>query len=69
MNTEVMSAPQATEIAHAFISKYYPFARPLSAIKEGSVWNVEINAGPLVTRIAKIKVDAATGKVLDYSVP
>lgn len=66
---EVKSAKAATELALAFIKAYYRNARPVKAAREGSSWLVEIDVGPLTTKIAKVKIDAATGDAVEYTVP
>ena len=69
MATEVKSAPQATEIAIAFVGKHRFFARPLSAIRENGNWVVKIDVGPLAKEIASVKIDAKTGEILEYEIP
>ena len=66
---KVESAERATEIAHSFVMKHKPFAWPIKAIREGDVWLVEIDVGPLLTRIAKFKIDANTGEIMEYTFP
>ena len=65
----VKSAAEATEIARNFIRKYRTYTRPLKAVREDDIWLVEIDVGPLFTIIAKIKVDAKSGDVLEYTIP
>ena len=69
MPEEVKSAAEATEIAVSFIKKYRTYTRVLKAVREGDVWLVEIDVGPLSATIAKIKVDANTGIILEYTIP
>ena len=69
MAGEVKSARAATEIAQSFISKYRMFTRPLKAVREGDIWLVDLDVGPLFTTIAKVKVDAKSGEILEYSIP
>lgn len=69
MAEEINSAQKATEIAVTFIKKYRSYARPLKAIREDSTWLVEINVGIVFTSIAKIKIDAKTGDIIEYSTP
>ena len=68
---EVKSATEATEIALSFLKEHYQFIpqQPIKAAKEDTVWLVEIDVGLLHTRIAKIKVDAKTAAILEYSIP
>jgi len=71
MDNEAKSAADATEIALSFISKHYQFIpqEPIKAAKEDNIWLVEIDVGLLRTRIAKIKIDAKTADILEYSIP
>jgi len=66
---EVKSATEATEIAQKFLSKYRLFTSPLKAVREGDVWFVDIDVGPLVKQVARVKIDAKTGEILEYSLP
>lgn len=69
MAGEVKSAREATEIAQSFISKHRMFVRPLKAAREGDIWLVDLDVGPLFAIIAKVKVDAKSGEILEYSIP
>jgi len=69
MVEEVKSARAATEIAYSFISKYRNFVRPIKAVREGEVWLVDLDVGPLIAVIAKVKIDAKSGEILEYSIP
>jgi len=69
MPSEVKSAAEATQIAESFIKKYRWYIRPLKAVKEDDSWLVELDVGPLFTTIAKIKVDAKSGDILEYTIP
>ena len=71
MSSEVKSATEATEIALSFLKEHYQFVpqEPIKAAKEDNVWLVEIDVGLLRTRIAKIKIDAKTATILEYSIP
>ena len=69
MASEVKSAKEATEIANSFIGEYRWYTRPLKAVREGDTWLVEIDVGPLFATIAKVKVDAKSGEILEYSIP
>lgn len=60
---------EAMDIAHAYIKKYSPVALPLKAVKEGSVWVVDLDVGALAVKIAKVKVDAGTGEILGHEIP
>ena len=69
MPGEIRSAEEATEIAQSFIKKYRTIARPIKAVRQGGTWLVEIDVGPIFTVIAKIKIDAGSGDVLEYDIP
>lgn len=66
---DIKSAAEATEIAGSFIKKYRWFARPIKAVRENDAWLVEIDVGPFSTIIAKIKIDAKSGDILEYTIP
>jgi len=65
----VESAEKATEIALSFIKKHYFIAIPKKTVREGNFWIVEIDVGFVSPKIAKIKLDAKTGDIIDYTVP
>ncbi|NQT47507.1 MAG: hypothetical protein HQ578_00875 [Chloroflexi bacterium] len=69
MPGEVKSAARATEIALSFIKQYHGFARPMKAVREDNTWLVEIDVSVLAPIIAKVKVDAMSGDILEYTVP
>ena len=69
MDNEVKSAAEATEIAQSFIKKYRWYTRPLKAVREDDTWLVEIDVGPVFTMIAKIKIDAKSRDILEYTIP
>lgn len=69
MGNGVNSAEQATTIARSFIKKHRILAIPLKAVREDDVWHVELDVGPLAISVAKVDVDARTGKILKYEMP
>jgi uncharacterized membrane protein YkoI len=69
MADEVKSAREATEIARSFIQKYRFIARPLKAVREDDTWLVEIDVGPWSVKVAKVKLDAKSGDILEYNIP
>lgn len=69
MDNEVKSAAEATEIARSFIKKYRLYTRPLKAVREDDTWLVEIDVGPIFAIVARIKVDAKSGDILEYTIP
>lgn len=50
----------------SFLKKSYPFAWPLKTLKEQDTWLVEVDIGLFERRIARVKVDAKTGGILEY---
>ena len=66
---EVKSATEATEVARSFLRKYRMITNPLRAIREGDAWLVEIDVGPIFKSVAKVKIDAKSGEILEYSLP
>ena len=69
MPGEVKSAAEATEVARNFLRKYRMVVMPLKAVREGDVWLVDIDVGPIIRAIAKVKIDAKSGDILEYSLP
>ena len=69
MPEEAASATKATEIAHSFVKKYRFPARPLKAVREEDTWLVEIDVGPILPAVARVKVDASSGEILEYDIP
>ncbi len=69
MPEEVKSAKKATEIAESFVKQHRWYTRPVKAVREGDTWLVEIDIGPLFTTIAKVKIDAKSGDILEYTIP
>lgn len=69
MPGKVKSAPEATEIAQSFVKKHRLIARPLKAVREDGTWLVEIDVGPVFVAVAKVKVDAESGDILEYDIP
>lgn len=68
MSGEVKSAKEATEIAQSFVQQYFFFARPRKAIRDDGIWLVELDVGALTPMIAKVKLDAKSGDVLEYTI-
>lgn len=68
--TEVRSAEQATEIAVSFLKRHRMLPLPISALRylEDS-WEVKLDVGAFVTRIATVHIHAKTGEITDYTVP
>ena len=71
MPEEVKSASQATTIAESFVRKHISvfFTRPKKAVREDEFWLVEIDIGPIIPKIAKFKIDANSGEILEYDLP
>ena len=71
MPEKVTSAQQAHAIAVSFIRKNSSifFARPKKAVRDDGIWLVEIDVGAIMPKIAKVKVDASSGEILEYDIP
>ena len=69
MPSEVKSAEQATRIATSFLKQYYGFLRPISAVKENSIWIVQVDVGVITREIAEVKIDTSTADITGYSFP
>lgn len=65
----VESAEQATEIGVAFLARYYQFLEPLKVRKEGPFWLVEVDTGAFYPQVAKVKIDVATGAIVEMERP
>ena len=69
MPYEVKNANEATRIATSFLRQYYGFLRPISAVKENTIWIVKVDVGVISQEIAEVKIDASTADVIGYSFP
>lgn len=69
MAGEVKSALEATKIAKDYIGKYKFFVRPLKAVRENDTWFVDLDVGAIDTIIAKVKIDAKSGEIIEYDIP
>jgi hypothetical protein len=65
----IKTAEEATDKARSFVKKYRAYAKPLRAIRVGECWSVEIDVVAFISKIAKIKIDAKTGDVVEYNIP
>lgn len=65
----IESADKATELAVAFLKKYYPWLFPLRATREQDIWTVEVDVGAFKTKLAKVRVDARDSSIVDFSIP
>ena len=68
MVKEVESGEEATRIAEAFLKKRRYFPRPIKAMREKDNWLVELDVGLLDTKIARMKIDAQSGKIIEYDI-
>lgn len=66
---EIKSATEATEVAVKFIKKDRWWVRPLKAVRENGTWLVEVDVGPLSKIVATLKIDAQSGKIIEYNIP
>lgn len=69
MAGEIKSAAEATKIAQSYVGKYYFFTRPIKAVREDDTWLVNLDVGALDTEIAKVKINAKSGEILEYDIP
>ena len=69
MAGEVKSASEATKIAKDYVGKYRYFTRPLKAVRQNDTWYVDLDVGAFVTVVAKVKIDAKSGEVIEYDIP
>ncbi len=66
---EIISADAASDLALIFAKKARIFAMPVSARREDDIWIVEVDLGLFESRIGNVRVDAKTGRILDYQFP
>ncbi len=69
MAGEVKSALEATKIAKDYVGKYKFFLRPLKAVREDDTWFVDLDVGGFNTIVAKVKIDAKSGEIIEYNIP
>jgi len=69
MAGEIKSADEATRIATSFLKQYYGFLRPISAVRENTIWIVKVDVGIVTREIAEVKIDASTRDITGYSLP
>ena len=65
---KVKTAEEATQIAVAFVKKYYGFVFPIETKKEDHRWIVDLDVSVFRPRFARVKVDSVTGSVENFSV-
>jgi hypothetical protein len=58
---------RAKSIARIFLEQYYPITIFKGAILYGNIWTVAMDVGLVRNEIIQIRIDAKTGKILDYS--
>ena len=61
----ITTAEDAIETGDVFLSKYYPFKRPLSAKIEEENWLVVFDVGAIKVQRVGLKIDANTGAILE----
>ena len=64
----VESLEEATQLALAFVRRYYSFAFPIAAKKEFSCWIVDLDISFLKPSYARVRLQAQTGAVEDFKV-
>ena len=62
----VESAEDAIMMADDFLSRYYTWKHPLTARNNGDTWTVLFDVGAVTTRKIEMKVDSASGKILEF---
>lgn len=62
----VETAEDAIMLADDFLSKYYTWKHPLTARNDGDSWTVLFDVGAVTTRKIEMKVDCASGKILEF---
>ena len=62
----IFTAQEAIETSDRFLSKYYSFARPTTARKEGDIWLVVFNVGVFQPEKVQLRIDSNTGDVVEF---
>lgn len=62
----VETAEDAIMLADDFLSRYYVWKHPLTARNDGDSWTVLFDVGSVTTRKIEMKVDCASGKILEF---
>ena len=62
----VETAEDAIMMADDFLSRYYTWKHPLTARNDGDSWTVLFDVGAVTTRKIEMKVDSASGKILEF---
>jgi hypothetical protein len=65
---KIKTAEQATQIAVAFVKRYYNFVFPIETKKENHVWIVDLDISVFRPKIARVKINSVTGAVDNFSV-
>jgi len=65
----IETAEDAATIAETFLGRYYVFRKLLKAKREDDAWLVEFDVGVFNRQVARIMLDAQTGKVTEYLSP
>lgn len=56
---------RSIEIARKFLEQHYSILN-INAVLEGDVWHVTAIVGLSKNDVKKVRIDATTGKILDY---
>ena len=62
----VETAEDAIMLADDFLSRYYTWKHPLTTRNDGDSWTVLFDVGAVTTRKIEMKVDCASGKILEF---
>ena len=62
----VETAEDAIMLADDFLSRYYTWKHPLTARNNGDSLTVLFDVGAVSTRKIEMKVDCASGKILEF---
>ena len=65
---KVRTADQATQIAVAFVNRYYGFVFPIETKKEDHRWIVDLDVSVLRPKYARVRINGDTGAIENFSV-
>ena len=67
--TTIQSVDAAAQRGDAFLAKYFPFKKLLSAKNQGGSWLLTYDVGIFLAQEVHLTIDANTGEVTEYDNP
>lgn len=63
----IQTAEEAVNAAERFLSKYYGIRVLQKVVRQDDAWLTEFDVGILSVQIVRVRVDAATGSIVEYT--